>query len=93
MAATNTLEAKARELLGHLQGSQLAAVVQLLEAMVRDEDDELTDEDRRAIARSREYFQQGKEGVSFEQFAADCGFTMDQIRETPPPPADSPKTK
>jgi hypothetical protein len=80
--AVNTLEAKAHELLGQLNPGKLAAVVHLLEVMVHDEDDEeeLSEEDRRSIAASREYFRQGGQGVSFEQVVADCGFTMEQIR-------------
>jgi hypothetical protein len=80
--AVNTLEAKAHELLGQLNPGKLAAVVHLLEVMVHDEDDEeeLSEEDRRAIAASREYFRQGGQGISFEQVVADCGFTMEQIR-------------
>jgi hypothetical protein len=76
--AVNTLEAKAHELLGRLNPGKLAAVVHLLEVMVHDE--ELSEEDRRAIAASREYFRQGGQGISFERVAADCGFTMEQIR-------------
>ena len=80
--AVNTLEAKAHELLGQLNPGKLAAVVHLLEVMVHDEDneEELSEEDRRAIAASREYFRQGGQGISFEQVVADCGFTMEQIR-------------
>jgi hypothetical protein len=80
--AVNTLEAKAHELLGRLNPGKLAAVVHLLAVMVDDEDneEELSEEDRRAIAASREYFRQGGQGISFEQVAADCGFTMEQIR-------------
>jgi hypothetical protein len=80
--AVNTLEAKAHELLGQLNPGKLAAVVHLLEVMVHDEDDEeeLSEEDRRAIAASCEYFRQGGQGISFEQVVADCGFTMEQIR-------------
>ena len=80
--AVNTLEAKAHELLAQLNPGKLAAVVHLLEVMVHDEDDEeeLSEEDRRAIAASREYFRQGGQGVSFEQVVADCGVTMEQIR-------------
>jgi hypothetical protein len=45
------------------------------------DDEPLTDEDRRAVAASREYFRQNAEGgVTFEQVVADLGFTMDQIR-------------
>ena len=79
----NPLEAKAHELLGQLGPSQLAVVVQLLEVMLHDdedEDEELSEEDSRAVAASREYFRQGGEGLSFEQVVAECGFTMDQIR-------------
>ena len=74
----NPLEAKAHQLLGQLGPSQLAVVVQLLEVMVH-EDEELTEEDSRAVAASREYFRQGGEGLSFEQVVAECGFRMDQI--------------
>jgi hypothetical protein len=83
--AVDTLEAKAHQLLGQLNPGKLAAVVHLLEVMVHDEDDEeeLTEEDRRAIAASRDYFRQGGQGLSFEQVAAECGFTMDQIRGRP----------
>ena len=56
----NPLEVKAHQLLGQLGPSQLAVVVQLLEAMVQ-EDEELTEEDSHAVAASREYFRQGGE--------------------------------
>lgn len=79
--AADSLESKAHELLGHLGPNQLAVVVQLLEVMIHDDDgdEELTEEDRRAVAASREYFRQGGEGLSFEQVVAECGFTMDQV--------------
>jgi len=71
----------AHELLEQLSPDQIAAVVQLLEVMVEPDDEPLTEEDRRAVAASREYFRQNPEGgVSFEQVVADLGFTMDQIR-------------
>jgi hypothetical protein len=79
--AADTLQIKAHELLGQLGPGQLAAVVHLLEVMLDDEDDQVTDEDRQAIADSREYFRRNPEGgLSFEQVAVECGFTMDQIR-------------
>ena len=68
------------ELLDRLEPSQIAAVAQLLEVMVRADDDELTEEDRQAVAASLEYFDKGGEGIPFEQVVADLGFTMDQIR-------------
>ncbi len=70
----------AHELLDRLAPGQVAAVVHLLEVMVHDDDDELNEEDRRAVTASREYFRKGGEGVAFEQVDAECGFTMDQIR-------------
>jgi hypothetical protein len=80
--AVNTLEAKAHELLGQLNPGKLAAVVHLLEVMVHDEEDEeeLSEEDRRALRASDEYFRKGGQGIPFEQVVAECGFTMDQIR-------------
>lgn len=70
----------AHELLERLEPGQLAAVVHLLETMVAD--DELSEEDRRRVAASREHFRKGGEGVPFEQVVADCGCTMDEIRES-----------
>ena len=81
--AVEPLEAKAHDLIGQLNPSKLAAVVQLLEVMVHDEEDEdeeLTEEDRRALRASDAYFRNGGQGVPFEQVLAECGFTMDQIR-------------
>lgn len=79
--ATNALEAKAHALIGHLGAGQLAAVVHLLEVMIEEKDDELSDDDRDAIAASRKYFRENPEGgIFFEQMAADCGLTMEQIR-------------
>ena len=77
------LEAKAHELLGQLDSGKLAAVVHLLEVMVHDDEDqeeELTEEDRRALRASDEYFRNGGQGIPFEQVVAECGFTMEQIR-------------
>ena len=72
---------QAYALIDQLGPGQLVAVVQLLETMVYDEDEALTVEDRRAVAASREYFQQNPEGgVPFEQIVAGLGFTMDQVR-------------
>jgi len=49
--------------------------------MAEPDNEALSEEDRRAVAASREYFRQNTEGgVSFEQVVADLGFTMDQIR-------------
>jgi hypothetical protein len=73
---------QAHQLLDQLGPDQFDAIVKLLEVIVRDEDDEeLTAEDRRVIAASRDYFRQNPEGgIAFEQVVAECGFTMDQVR-------------
>jgi hypothetical protein len=72
---------QAYALIDQLGPGQLAAVVRLLETMVYDDEEDLTREDREAVAASREYFRRNPEGgVSFEQAVADLGFTMDQVR-------------
>jgi hypothetical protein len=48
--------------------------------MVETEEEPLSEEDVRVIAASREHFHKNPEaGVSFEDFAAECGFSMDHI--------------
>ncbi len=79
--AANTRE-HAHELVDQLGPGQLAAVVHLLEVMIDDEEDELTEEDREAIRSSRQYFRENPDGgLSFEDMVAACGFTMDQVRK------------
>jgi hypothetical protein len=72
----------AHQLLDQLGPDQLAAVLQLLEVMVEPDDDEpLTEDDRQAVAASREYFRQNPGGgIPFEQVVTDLGFTIDQVR-------------
>jgi len=73
---------QAHDLLDQLSPAQLDAVANLIEVMIRkDDDEELTEEDRRAVAASRDYFQQNPDGgIPFEQVVAECGLTMDQVR-------------
>ena len=72
---------QAHRLLDQLGAAQFDAIVRLLEVMLPGKDDELSAEDRRAVADSREYFRQNPEGgIPFEQVVAECGFTMDQVR-------------
>ena len=73
---------QAHQLLDQLGPAQLDAIVRLLEVMICEEgDEELTAEDRRAVAASRDYFRQNPEGgIPFEQVVAECGLTMDQVR-------------
>jgi len=83
MAADMDARQHAHQLLEQLARRQLEAVTRLLEVMVHPEEahDALTEEDRRVVAASREYFQMNPDGgVSFEEVVADCGFTMDDIR-------------
>jgi hypothetical protein len=68
------------ELLDRLAPKQVAAVVKLIEVMIHEDDDELSEKDRQAIAASLEYFDKGGQGIPFEQVVAELGFTMDQIR-------------
>jgi len=74
---------QAHQLLDQLGPAQFDAIVKLLEVMIREEDgEELTVEDRRAVVASRDYFRQNTEGgIPFEEVVAECGFTMDQVRQ------------
>jgi hypothetical protein len=80
--AADALEPKqhAHQLLDQLGPGQIAAVVRLLEVMVHPDDEPLTEEDRRAVAASRKWFENNPEGISFEQVVADCGLAMDDIK-------------
>jgi hypothetical protein len=79
---------RAHALLDLLPPAKLGAVHNLLEVMVRDneEDEEISEEEEAAVARSKEWFQHN-EGIPFEQVAADLGFTMDQIHNARKDPA------
>lgn len=73
---------QAHALLALLPPTKLGVVHSLLEVMV-DDDEELTEEDRRALRASREYFRSGGQGVPFEHVVADLGFSMQELRGTP----------
>ena len=75
----------AHRLLDELDSTQLEAVVRLLEVMVESDEEPLTEEDRRAIAASREWFGNNPEGIPFDQVVDKCGYSMDAIknRESP----------
>lgn len=76
---------QAHALLDQLPPAKLGAVRSLLEVMVDDDEkEELTEEDRRALRASDEYFRNGGEGIPFEQVVAELGFTMEQIRAARP---------
>jgi hypothetical protein len=81
---------QAHAYLDRLPPAQLSAVRSLLETMLPDpvsramanaplEDEEVSEEENRAAARSKEWFK-NNQGTSLEDVAAGLGFTMDQIR-------------
>jgi hypothetical protein len=73
----------AHRLLDQLDPGQFAAVLQVLEVMVdpgHSGEESLTEEDRREVAASREWFEKNPEGIPFEQVVAECGLTMDAIK-------------
>ena len=65
--AAATFEAKqlAHEWIDQLGPAQIKAVVGLLEVMVDDDEDELTEEDRIAIQAGLDYFAKGGKGIPF----------------------------
>ncbi len=71
---------QAHHLLDELDPSEFDAVAKLLEVFTADAGDEMTAEDRQAVAASREYFRQNPEGgLSLEELASDCGLGIDQL--------------
>jgi hypothetical protein len=74
--AVNALEAKAHELLGQLNPGKLAAVVHLLEVMIDDDSEPVTDEDRRRFHEGQAWFaQRGEQGIPMEDVLAEFGLT------------------
>ena len=76
--AVDPLEAKAHELIGHLGPNKLAAIVQLLEAMIEEdpgvETEPVTDEDRRRFQEGQAWFaQRDGKGLPMEDVLADFG--------------------
>jgi hypothetical protein len=76
-------------LIDRLAPTQLTAVAGLLEsmldpvshalAMAPPEDEQIGEEEHRAVARSKEWFKH-HEGTSLEDVVTEMGFTMDQVR-------------
>ena len=83
----------AQELLNRLAPDQIAALAHLMEVMLEPashsldhtpiEDEQISEEEARAVERSREWFK-NHDGIPFERVVADLGFTMDQIRDRGP---------
>jgi len=80
----------AHALLDRVPADQMTAAVRFLEFLVLDpadralatapvEEEEISEEEEQAVARSQEWFKHNQ-GIPFEQVVADLGFTMDQIR-------------
>ncbi len=80
----------AHALIDRVPADQLDTAVRFLEFLSLDpadrastampvEDEEISEEEEAATARSKEWFKHNQ-GTPFEQVVADCGFTMDQIR-------------
>ena len=79
----------AHQLLDQLDPGQFEAVARLLEMMAQGpvvsaanapiDDEPVSEEEERAVAASKEWFQNNP-GIPFEEIVADLGFTMEQIR-------------
>ena len=86
---------QAHAYLDRLPLAQLSAVRSLLETMLPDplsralanaplEDEEISEDEKQAVARSREWFK-NNQGTSFEDVAAELGLSMDEIRHAKEP--------
>jgi hypothetical protein len=76
----DALAAKAHELLGQLGPSQLAAVVQLLEVMIHEDDEPVTEEDRHRFQQGQAWFtQRGGEGIPMGDVLASFGLKLDDF--------------
>jgi hypothetical protein len=71
----------AHELIDGLPEAQISAAVGFLQSIVDPafEDEEISEEEEAAVARSKEWFEHN-EGIPVEQVVADLGFTMDPAR-------------
>ena len=71
----------AHELIERMPDAQISALVGLLETIVNPafEDEEISEEEEQAVARSKEWFKHNR-GTPFEDVVAEMGFTVEQIR-------------
>ena len=79
----------AHALLDRILPDQINTAVRFLEFLLVSapvEDEEIGEEEERAVARSKEWFK-NNDGIPFEQVVAEMGFTMDQIRSASKNPA------
>jgi hypothetical protein len=77
---------QAHALLDRVPAEQIATAVRFLEFLLSQtgiEDEKISEDEERAVARSKEWFKHN-EGVPFEQFVSDLGFSMREIRNNSP---------
>jgi hypothetical protein len=90
----------AHALVDQVPADQMITAVRFLEFLLLDpagraltavppEDEEISEEEEQAVARSKEWFKHN-EGIPFDQVVSDLGFTMDQIRNCPSDPDRDP---
>ena len=76
----STLETKAHELLGQLEPNKLAAVVRLLEVMINDDHEPVTDEDRCRFHEGQAWFEQrGGKGIPMEDVLSEFGLKSENF--------------
>jgi hypothetical protein len=84
---------RAHALLDQVPANQITVALRFLEflllspveptlATAPHEDEEISDEEEAAVARSKEWFKHN-EGIPFEQVVGELGFSMEQIRSNP----------
>jgi hypothetical protein len=66
----------------HASLDQLAPAARAI-ADAPNEDEEISEEEKQAVERSKEWFRHN-DGIPFEQVAAELGLTMEQIRTDRP---------
>lgn len=77
-------------LIDQLPPAQLAAIAALLESIADPvaraianapvDDEPVTEEDRRAVRASQEWFEKNPKGIPFEEVLADFGLSMEDVR-------------
>ena len=72
----------AHALLDRLPADQMNAAVRFLEFLLL-EDEEISEEEEAAVARSKQWFKH-HEGIPFEEHVADLGFSLDKVRNASP---------
>jgi len=75
----------AHALLDRLPADQMNVAVRFLEFLLL-EDEEISEEEEAAVARSKKWFQHN-EGTPLEELVADLGFSMDDVRNGSKDPA------